>query len=248
MEKIYQPFALLVLVLAVITGVFLVYRLNDSIDQHHDLKFNIRKFWGNPLHKVCIIQFVFILIPASLYFLSSFTFWVMAIAAVAGFIYSITLHINGKKFRIKNVFIVKNLFIGLAWGALVFIGAGGYSNPLTIAFFIFASVQVFIGSVIRDIPDFKKDIENNVKSLPVVLGIKNTIYGMKLLNITSVASVYFIEWDDNIMFVISAVIVWRLVNLRLLYKGENIKFWSQTFNLATCVLIYLGAVFLEFYG
>ena len=248
LEKIYQPLALLVLVLAVITGVFLVYRLNDSIDQNEDLRFNIRRFWKNPLHKFCLIQFVVILIPASLYFLSPFTFIVLAITAFAGFIYSITFNIKGKKFRIKNVFIVKNLFIGLAWGALVLIGAGGMSNPLTLVFFVFASFQVFIGSVIRDVPDLAKDKENDVRSFPVVLGIKNTVYGMKLMNIASITSVYFVNWNEYVMFAFSAIIVWRVVNLRQLYYGSNTKFWSQTFNLATCVLIFFGALFLEYYG
>ncbi len=231
-----------------IVGVFLVYRLNDSIDQNEGLKFNLTSFFSNRLHQFVGALFFFVLIPLSFLWLTKFTLMILAIGAVIGTAYSLSLNMNGKQLRLKNVFIVKNLLIGLVWGSLVLIGAGDGLNENVIVLFAFVSFQVVIGSVVRDLPDVKKDAELGVKSLPVVVGEKNSIHIMMLINALSIMPFFLEPRFAHISVYLFVVFAYRTINLMFLLKGKNVKFWSQTFNLMCCVLIFLVMLVFSLYG
>jgi 4-hydroxybenzoate polyprenyltransferase len=231
-------FQLILLIWINFTGVFLVYRLNDCIDQHRDLKFNIKSFFSYRLHQIIVALFVFGVIPLSIIFLNSFVLSLLIIGAVLGIIYSINFKIGKKEFRLKNVFLIKNLLIGIVWGSLVLLGAGTNISVAANLIFIFACVQVFIGGIIRDIPDIEKDRNSGVKSFPVKIGIPATI---KLLHIVNVASFFVVFLKLSSLMVLGPVfgvtVLWRIRNLNLLAEEPNNRKWSQVMNLVTCVLI-----------
>ena len=106
--------------------------------------------------------------------------------------------------------------------------------------FIYCSSQVFIGGVIRDIPDLKVDKGNGVNSLPVVLGVSTTIKLMHLINLLSLVFCFFIE-NYFLLFLIPST--WRFLNLLLLSSSPNNLKWSQKMNLFTCVLIFIVTIF-----
>jgi 4-hydroxybenzoate polyprenyltransferase len=231
-----------------IVGVFLVYRLNDCIDQNEGLKFNLTAFFSNRLHQFVGGVFFFVLIPLSFLWLPSFTLITLTVGAVIGIGYSLTLNLDGKQLRLKNVFIVKNLLIGIVWGALVLIGAGDGLNPFVIALFGFVSLQVVIGSIIRDVPDVVKDKESGVKSLPVVVGVKNSIHVMMLLNVLSMIPFLLDEVYAEFIIYLVFVFAYRSINLMFLLKGKQMNFWSQTFNLMCCVLIFAVVLIFKLNG
>lgn len=230
------------------TGVFLVYRLNDSIDQNRDLKFNIISFFAIPLHKLVVLQFLIVLIPLSVIYLNSFILTILSIAASLGILYSINFKIGAYQFRLKNVFLVKNLLIGLTWGSLVLIGAGSLVNPFLTLLFVFASTQVFLGGMIRDIPDLEKDKLAKVQSFPVILGVPATISFMHLVNIGVASYVMYTMFHWQIVVFFGVPTLWRSINIYLVGKSPSNREWSQYMNLFTCVIILLMLLLLLMYG
>lgn len=220
-----------------LSGVFLIYRLNDCIDQDADLKLNLSYFFSYRLHQFVVAQFIVLTIPAALFYLDLFTLKILAASALAGTIYSLSFKLNGKLFRIKNVFLLKNSLIGIVWGALILIGAGELKHPALLSLFVFTSVQVMIGSLIRDVPDLEKDKISGVKSLPVVLGLKPTFWFMHAANLLSVLSGFLCEWNPMMIVIIASIFIWRLVNIIFLQRNATSILWGQRVNLMTCVLI-----------
>jgi 4-hydroxybenzoate polyprenyltransferase len=229
-------------------GIFLVYRLNDCIDQDKDLKLNLKTFFSFRLHQFIVFQFVLVLMPLAFILLPTFSLFALAFGAVIGSFYSLSFNLGKKQFRIKNVFLLKNILIGLVWGALVLIGAGHVATQEVMVLFGFTTIQVLIGSMIRDVPDIDKDKDSGVKSLPVVVGMPFTFSFMHTLNLLSIAIVYLLEWDVLWVVGLGSVILWRLINLVMLQRDHENRFWGQTFNLMCCVLIFLITLIIKFYG
>lgn len=222
-----------------ITGVFLVYRLNDTIDQNRDLKFNIMSFIAIPLHKMVVIQFLVIVIPLAFIYLNPFILTILSISASLGILYSINFKFGAYQFRLKNVFFVKNMLIGVTWGSLILIGATNYSNPFLTPLFVFVSAQVFLGGMIRDIPDLEKDKLAKVQSFPVVLGIPATVIFMHLINVGFTAYLISTFYSTEILLLFGVSALWRTMNIFLVGKNPANRKWSQSMNLTTCVLILL---------
>jgi hypothetical protein len=220
-------------------GVFLAYRLNDCIDQHKHLTFNIKSFLSFPIHKFVFFQFILLVIPISFYFINFFTFFILGISAIVGVLYSISFKIGNTRFRLKNIFLVKNFLIGIIWGNLILIGAGSISNKEILTLFVFVSIQVFIGGIIRDIPDLKKDKEANVRSFPVVFGTAKTILFLQIINLSSLAVLVIGEFSFYNLIFILIVVFWRAINLVFLKRQPFRKLWSQSANLFTCLLIFI---------
>jgi len=128
---------LLLLIYCNLTGLFLIYRLNDCIDQSAGLSLNINHFFQHQLHKIMVVQFVVLLLPLAFIWFRNFSFMVLGIAALVGMFYSLSFTIIGKQFRLKNVFILKNILIGLAWGGLILIGSGTLEAENLIGLFSF---------------------------------------------------------------------------------------------------------------
>lgn len=223
---------------ATVLGVFWVYKVNDVIDYDEDLKFNLKQFFSNPLYllySLCILGLI--IFGAQL--VSWFRFQVFAFVGILGFVYSFNFKWSNYSFRLKNVFFFKNLAIGLAWGALIPIGSGSFESNIVVKLTFLTIVQVFIGSMIRDVPDREKDERQQVKSFPVVLGVKKTIWSMHWFNLLSFSVVFWGDYAADFFVMTTVVVIWRAVNLMMLSKQPFSKFWGQLFNLMTCVVILL---------
>jgi 4-hydroxybenzoate polyprenyltransferase len=220
-------------------GVFIIYRFNDLIDQTHDLRFNFKSLLHNKLHLIFLLQFILLTIPAVFYFLSPFRILLLGAICVLGIFYSINFRFGEKSFRIKHFFGVKNSFIGILKGSLILAGAGGFTNRLTIAFFVFACLQVLIGSSIRDIPDVERDKKEGVNSFPVVLGVEKTLWLLHGINFLSFVAGYLIVRDNGFLLVMGVTIAWRFISLVKIHTLSESRLWTQTFNLLTTVLIFV---------
>ena len=160
-----------------------------------------------------------------------------------GISYSLPMKIFNKKIKIKNIFIVKNIYIGLGWALLVLLGSGTFSAPyvLTVAAFVF--IQVFIGSIMRDMDDLKEDKESKTESFPIRIGIRNTKTLLYVLNLMSLLLI-FLSYEQNLIVSLVFVlpVIWRHVLLSQV-QVENLKSWVlQEANLFTCVLIFISRV------
>ncbi len=231
-----------------VCGIFLIYRFNDFIDQTHSFRFNIKRFFSIKLHVIVIAQLLFITFPVALNLLSDFRIITLLSICLLGVLYSLNFPFNGRNNRIKNIFLVKNIFIGFAWGSLILVGAGVFNHGLTMGLFIFTSLQVVIGSIIRDIPDIERDKTDRVKSLPAVFGTKVTLYVLHALNLLSFLSGYLMEKNNGFLLFMLIIISWRFISFIKIQKHNDSKLWTQTFNLLTCFLIFIIILVQYLYG
>ena len=225
-----------------VSGLFLIYRFNDCIDRKRSLKENINYFLSFLSHKVILIQIPLLVIPLSFLFLGKEVLSVLVISSAFGFLYAANFKINNVTFQLKNIFLVKNLLIGLAWGSLVLIGSKEELFTDLIGLFIYCSLQVFIGGIIRDIPDLESDKLNKINSLPVVLGIQNTLFIMHIINVLCIGFCFFITRNYFSMTLFFIPLVWRFVNLIFVQKSSKKSSWTQWMNLFTCVIILISTL------
>jgi 4-hydroxybenzoate polyprenyltransferase len=226
-----------------ISGIYLVYRFNDFIDQTAGFKFDYKKFLANKVRFFFSFQLL-LLIPFALVHLSLFRFIILSLAAVAGFLYSYKVDFKQIHFRLKHIFLLKNMLIGFGWGGLLLVGANQL-NSVSFLYFLFSSLQVFIGSTIRDISDIDKDRNDGVHSMPVVLGSIETLRILKLINGFIFLSL-FILWfvDLGIRFLIlplALTSLWRSLVIFQISNSTDLR-WQQKWNLWTCNILFLGTI------
>lgn len=222
-----------------ICGIFLIYRFNDFIDQTHNFRFSIRRFLSIKLHILVIAQLLFVTFPLALYLLSEFRIAMLVSICMLGILYSLNFSFNQKNYRIKNIFLVKNIFIGFAWGSLILVGAGVFFDKLVLGLFIFTSIQVVIGSIIRDIPDIEKDKTDHVSSIPAVFGTMASLYILHALNFFSLLAGALILRSNEFLFFMLLIIMWRFITFLKIQENNDTIVWSQICNLLTCLLILI---------
>jgi len=226
-----------------ISGIYLVYRLNDFIDQTDGFHFDYAKFLSDKIRLFFSIQLI-ILITIALFNLSLLRFWILATAAIAGFLYSYKIELGKTYLRLKHVFIVKNILIGLGWGSLVLVGSN-HLDRLSIVFALFASVQVFIGSSIRDIGDLEKDRKDGVQSMPVVLGIPGSLKILFFTNILLFLLLLSLLYTESINHVLILPLLitccWRALVINRVTYSSDMR-WQQKWNLWTCNILFIGTI------
>jgi 4-hydroxybenzoate polyprenyltransferase len=116
---------------------------------------------------------------------------------ITGYLYSKGIKIGKYSLRLKGRLGVKNLVVGLTWGACIAGLAGGNSGSIipVILVFIFFGAKLFVNSTIYDFKDIKGDTLAGIKTLPVSLGEKSTrnlLTGIHLIShlILGIAIIY----------------------------------------------------------
>ena len=238
----------LLLIWVNLSGVFLVYRFNECMSQKYGLTGNLRHYLSYKLHRIVVIQLFLIVLPLSIFYLDLLKISILIGGAFLSFLYSIQLRIGSRGFKLKNVFVLKNILIGIVWGSLILIGADANIDKWVYLVFIFVCIQVFIGGTIRDIPDLSSDEQEGVNSLPVVLGANRTIFILHAINLIAGSSFIFFKHDIEGCFLFGLTTIWRFINLIMIQKDSQNSLWTQQLNLFTCVLLFLILLFLKLYG
>ena len=111
----------------------------------------------------------------------------------AGILYSIKLKVLTKK-----ILLFKNFYIALLWALLGFVPLVYYSLPFTLVFFFFLTfifLRLFLNTIFFDIKDIESDKQEALKTLPVTIGKRKTLFFLHGLNIFSfipiICAVYF---------------------------------------------------------
>lgn len=109
------------------------------------------------------------------------------IPLVIGYLYSKGIKIGRFSIRLKGRAGVKNLVVGLTWGACTAGLAGKSCGSIVpvILIFIFFGVKLFVNSTIYDFRDIKGDTLAGIETLPISLREKNTrnlLTGMHLFS------------------------------------------------------------------
>jgi 4-hydroxybenzoate polyprenyltransferase len=95
---------------------------------------------------------------------------------ITGYLYSKGIKVGKLSLKLKGGLGVKNLVVGVTWGAFIAgIAGGSPSNMLpAILVFSFFGIKLFINSAIYDFKDIKGDTLAGIRTLPVSLGEQNT--------------------------------------------------------------------------
>jgi 4-hydroxybenzoate polyprenyltransferase len=93
-------------------------------------------------------------------------------------------------FRVKRILLVKNLIVGLSWGAIP-LGVGFYYEsvfvPEILVPFGFFTVMLTVAAAVFDIKDIEGDRAEGIRTVPIVFGPKATRTGA--LSVTVVVAV-----------------------------------------------------------
>jgi 4-hydroxybenzoate polyprenyltransferase len=146
---------------------------SDKINYPERVEFALK--YGKLLLYLSIIFYIFAVLLAFLY-----NILVMLLTVLPFFI--ILLYD-----RVKKFFLIKSLIIGILWASSVILVAASLNtfNTTVFSFFLFVFLRDFINSIFFDIRDVSGDKVKGIKTLPVEIGVKKTLFLLKILNIFS---------------------------------------------------------------
>lgn len=185
----------------------------------------------------------------SIFFISS-TCWVLLIPmGVLSLFYVVPLPFIKKSFREINY--VKIYFIALVWSLIIiglpFIESYGFNFNFNNFLLAFSQCFIFIFAITLpfDIRDIPFDKNTNLKTIPLVLGIDNTIIFIQILLSFSLIIFYFLPINQNHLF---GLLIAHLITMIItLFANENRKELFYAGWIESTVLILWLSVFLSDY-
>jgi 4-hydroxybenzoate polyprenyltransferase len=212
-----------------INGTILIYGFDFGYGAGKSISNYLKNSRKHKFQSFFLLQLVLVSFPLSLCFL--------------GLIYSLQITLNGQEFRFKRVLLVKNGFIGFAWGALILVGAGTFELTNALLFFWFMSLQIFVGSIARDCADLEHDKKMGVQTLPLKLGLKRTVLLLQLANALTGLVLLAFPISMALTAIVGLNVVWRGLVIYKVSKNNDSMFWTQTLNILACLFFYLLVLF-----
>ncbi len=229
------------LIWATISGILIVYRYNDFACGFSSSWQPVLSFFSHWSNIILVAQFFLIGIPLSWFYLNEFQFVVLALAGILGIAYAVKFQWGALSWFPKRKFPIKNILIGCVWAALFLVGYGQIPDSSVWGIYGFIAAQVFIGSIIRDVPDAEVDLMRKTSSLPIMIGADKTIL---LLQVFNWAALGFAFFDFHWFYVVFLpTVLWRSLILILIQRNPNNIFWTQWANLYTCLIIFTTILF-----
>jgi|WetSurMetagenome_2_1015567.scaffolds.fasta_scaffold25252_4 4-hydroxybenzoate polyprenyltransferase len=187
-----------------------VYNLNRKTDESEDVinhsdRFSFTKKHEFALYYSAVGAYGFALILALFY--GFVTVLITLIPLISGIFYSVPVFPNLMKYgRLKEIPVIKNLIISIAWALpsaiLPVYISHVHPNQMTTITAIFFFTLVFINSTVFDMRDIKGDIAAGVETIPILLGKQNT--NILLTGINFVLGIW-------IMLIISKTLPWKVL-------------------------------------
>lgn len=146
-----------------------------------------------------------------------------------GVLYTVSL-----KSVTKYIPAFKNLFIASEWGAATALLYGIFYDSCTSAFTLmfgaFIFLKIFNTSVFFDLKDIESDEPRGLKTMPVLMGYKNTLSLLKILAIISllpiVAGVFIFSLPQLTLLLLPfSIIVYAVIRIAESNKGKPSKYY-----------------------
>jgi 4-hydroxybenzoate polyprenyltransferase len=245
-QKQIDTIEILLLTWATFSGILIVYRYNDFACGLSSSWKPVLSFFSRWSNTILVAQFFLIGIPLSWFYLNEFQFFVLAMAGILGIAYAVKFQWGALSWFPKRKFPIKNILIGCVWAALFLVGFGQMPDSSVWSMYGFISVQVFVGSIIRDVPDTEVDLTRKTLSLPILVGAKTSLLFLHLFNLAALLFCFLLPLADQNLFyfVFMPVVFWRAVVLIFIQLNPNFLFWTQWANLYTCLLILFCLMFI----
>ena len=196
------PFNPVVFVLGMLIT-YSVYNLNRKTDEsedaiNHSKRYGFTKKYEKLLFSTAIGAYILALALSWLH--GPTVVLVSAIPLISGLVYSTPIFPRGFPYRrLKEIPVAKSLLVAVAWAlppALlpVYI-AGVLPGTITLAVILFFFSLVFINTVLFDMRDVEGDRITGVRTIPVCIGIANTMRLLTLVNIVFGVVVVLLLWN-----------------------------------------------------
>ena len=149
---------------------------------------------------------------------------ILLIPLLSGIFYSIKIF----SIRLKDIFLMKNLIIATSCTAVA-IAPFFYSNDILVLFLVsyFFFVKIFINTIIFDLRDVEGDRKANVRTIPVVVGVKNTRKILLLLNSTLILWLIMIMYVEKILFMLPVFFASIIYGYFYIIKFSEKKFYNR---------------------
>lgn len=178
------------------------------------------------------LLFIYLFLLIFFTFLTNYTNWLFLFFLLAGGI------LFTKKFKnfTKKIPCFKNIYTAFFWAiAWTLIPFFHYSNSFSFLFFFlffsFAFLRLFLNTIFFDLKDIKDDRKENLKTLPVLLGKRKTIYFLFVLNFISILPIIIGVWLGIFPYYSISLVALFLYTVYYLIKGfkadkKRIRFLS----------------------
>jgi len=147
--------------------------------------------------------------------------------------------------RFKEITLFKNVIIAFLWALLVtvpFLASGTAMDLVVSLLILFVFLQILIESISRDLPDSQGDAKAGFSTIPSVLGLKNTL---ALLLIMNTISIIVIIACATLIFFTSLILIgcaWRYWVLFLLFEERPLAFTFAKINFPVFLALAVGAI------
>jgi len=206
--------------------------------------FNLFKFIHKPNLKGVILLITTIIatiIGISYDVFSLHRIFVISLIFLLGITYSIPIKTSNKSYQIKAIPVVKNIFIGIAWGLLILFGASDAKSDVAVGLCLFSVIQITVGSTVRDAYDLEKDRIKGIVSIPMLLTpiwLRGSLHFFNLLSVLIP------------ILMISNKIVWFCMIFAAFMRGIVIEksylnhqyFWTQPVNILSTWFLLIGLI------
>lgn len=176
------------------------------------VKDSLRFDWSNRNKRIHLILLAagFLLIVFSLFSFKLQHFFVLLVLGAIAFLYSFPILPFGRKKRIKEYGILKIITLALLWTLVTVwfpVNTMQYDSTLFIFVFVKRFVFMFILCLIFDVRDCEVDSEKDIRTFPVIMGIKLAYsLGYLLLGFLAVLCLFQFWYLPQIGFLIAMLI------------------------------------------
>jgi 4-hydroxybenzoate polyprenyltransferase len=185
--------------------IYSVYTLDRALDSEEDLA-NRPELKGASKKVALLVCFICFLLGAAILTLNGLFFFAI-LPLVTGYLYSKGVKIGKFNIKLKGGLGMKNLVVGITWGAFI-AGIAGFSGInifATFIVFLYFGLKLFVNSAIYDFKDIKGDTLAGIKTLPVALGQKKAK--------TILFSLHFFSHTILLLSIISGIIAFEPIIL-----------------------------------
>lgn len=219
-------------------GTWFLYGMNYRVFHRNKIKESLQSLIIPNFQNFMIFDFFLLVLPLLLWTISKFQFFLLAMLLFLSWMYAFAFDFGDEKFKLKEKFVIKNILIGLTWGCLTLLPCN-HEAMIHWPLFFLVFAQVFMGSIIRDMDDVQHDQTFNIKTLPTQYGINTTIQILHLFNLLIGIVCYFLQTEMGFLWLTLITCIWRALNLVLVRIMPHQHHWTQTWNIGTCLIIYL---------
>ncbi|MBC7080906.1 MAG: UbiA family prenyltransferase [Thermoplasmatales archaeon] len=226
-----------------------VYSLNRVTDIEEDAsnlpeRVNFIQSKKNIIIFLSIFSYIFAIILGGIR--NKYTIPIFLIPFFMGLIYSIKI----SSFRLKDLFLAKNLTVSLSWAVssafLPYVFGGNFVFAVMIFLFLF--IKCFVNTVVFDVRDVEGDRKVNANTLPVVMGVEKTMLILLFINSTlfiwlflCIQKNFFLEYIPAILF----SIIYGYIYILLFCKSVNKKYNFDYAIDGEFIILFLICIFIQ---